>query len=101
MNKDLHIPTASKRSIKGHSKKKLDSYYIIRFNQEEKLDAKMLNYLFMRLDNEQIPYDKRFFAIDLRSDESKRKLLALKQNQFQRIKGALSPNQIKFYSNRR
>ena len=68
-----------------------------KYNAEEKLDPKMLNYLFKRLDEEKIFYDKRFFAISLQSEANKAKLLKLNSEQYARIKSALSLSQRKFY----
>lgn len=83
--------------IKDKSKKELDIYCINKYNLEEKLDPKMLNYLFLRLDEEDIFYDKRFFSVSLKSEENKSKLLSLQRNQFDRIKKALNLSQRKFY----
>lgn len=89
--------TKPKGEIKGHRKIELDNYCINKFNLEERLDPKMLNYLFMRLDEEDIKHEKRFFAISLRSQDNKDKLLVLRIEQFERIKKALTSQQRKFY----
>ena len=89
--------TNGKGKTNGRCNKELDIYCIDRYNLEGKLDPKMLNYLFKRLDEEEIFYDKRFFVISLKSDENKIKLLELNNEQFQRIKKALSLSQRKFY----
>ncbi|MBS0424091.1 MAG: hypothetical protein JSR71_06630 [Proteobacteria bacterium] len=83
--------------IKGHSLKELDEYCIRNYNSEGKFDAKMINYLFQRLENEKIRFRANCFKIDLRAEESKRMLLNLKMVQYQRIKGALSASQRKYY----
>jgi hypothetical protein len=87
----------STETIQGISKKKLDEYCISTFEWDEKLDPKMLNYMFLRFDEEKIQYDKRFFAISIRSNDNKAKLLKLDKIQFDRIKGALSISQRNFY----
>lgn len=81
----------------GHSIEKLDNYCIQNFYESGKFDAKMINYLFIRLEEERIRYRANCFKIDLRSDESKRKLLGLKMIQYKRIEGALSISQRKYY----
>lgn len=83
--------------IKGISKRELDHYCVSTFSWDEKLNPKMLNYMFLRFDEEDIRYDKRFFAISIRSNESKIKLLKLERVQFARIKGALSNTQRNYY----
>jgi len=83
--------------IKGISKRELDHYCVSTFSWDEKLDPKMLNYMFLRFDEEDIRYDKRFFAISIRSNESKIKLLKLERVQYARIKGALSTAQRNYY----
>lgn len=85
--------------ILGKTKKELDHYCVTTFDWEEKLDPKMLNYMFLRFDEEEIRYDKRFYAINIRSNENKAKLLKLNKMQFERIKGALSIAQRNFYEN--
>lgn len=84
-------------SIQGHSFKELDNYCIDRHSFEEKFDAKMINYLFQRFENEKIRFRANCFKIDLRADESKKLLLNLKMIQYNRIKGALSLSQRKYY----
>lgn len=84
--------------LQGFNKIELDKYCIDKYFLEDKLDPKMLNYLFIRLDEESISYDKKFFSISLRSDENKEKLLALIPTQFERIKKALTVQQRKFYT---
>lgn len=89
--------TDGKGKTNGRNNKELDIYCIDRYNAEGRLDPKMLNYLFKRLDEEGIFYDMRFFAISLRSGESKTKLLSLNKEQFERIMKALSLTQRKYY----
>lgn len=48
--------------IKELSKKNLDQYCISTFNSNEKFVPKILNYLFLRFEEESIKYDKRFFC---------------------------------------
>jgi hypothetical protein len=84
-------------NIQGHSFKELDSYCINNYNIEGKFDAKMVNYLFQRFENEKIRFRSNCFKIDLRADESKKLLLNLKIVQYKRIKGALSVSQRKYY----
>jgi hypothetical protein len=83
-------------SIKQFKKSYLDQYC---FAQLQKLNvhARILNYLFLRLDEEGIYYNKRFFSIDIRSKVNKEKLQSLNKIQFERLKGALSRSQITFY----
>lgn len=83
--------------IKGRSKKELDYYCVSTFDWNAKLDPKMLNYMFLRFDEEGIRYDKRFFAISIKSNDDKAKLLKLNEIQFERIKGALSVLQRNHY----
>jgi hypothetical protein len=83
--------------IQGHSFKELDSYCITNYNVEGKFNAKMINYLFQRFENEKIRFRCNCFKIDLRADESKKLLLNLKMVQYNRIKGALSVSQRKYY----
>ncbi|MBL0145398.1 MAG: hypothetical protein IPP48_06215 [Chitinophagaceae bacterium] len=91
--------TDGKGKTNDRNNKELDIYCIDRYNLEGKLDPKMLNYLFKRLDDENIFYDKRFFAISLKKEENKVKLLNLNGEQFERIKKALSLTQRKYYEN--
>jgi len=83
--------------MKGHHLKELDNYCIEGYSIEGKFDAKMINYLFMRLGAERIRFRANCFKINLRSDESKRKLLSLKMVQYERIQGALSTSHRKYY----
>lgn len=67
------------------------------FVKDGKVNARILNYLFMRCDEENIFYEKRFFSLSLHSQENKDKLISLNLVQFERIKAALSTSQMKFY----
>lgn len=91
------LKTGSKGQTSGKPNKELDNHCVNKFNLEGKLDARMLNYLFKRFDEEGIFYEKRFFKISLKSEESKEKLLKLSLEQFDRIKKALTIPQRKFY----
>ena len=84
-------------AILGHSIRKLDEYCIRNYELDGKFDAKMLNYLFQRLEYEKIRFRANCFKIDLRSDESKQMLLNLKMVRYNRIKGSLSASQRKYY----
>jgi len=86
----------SRDRLQEHIKKDLDNYSISKFTKG-KIDARVLNYLFMRFEEEKIRYNKRFFSIDIRSKLNKDKLLSLTENQFNRIKASLSRGQINFY----
>ena len=63
------------------------------------MDARMLNYLFIRFEEESIAFDARSFSIDIRSGEGKNKLLRLDKDQYERVKKALSVSQRTFYMN--
>ena len=91
--------TEPKSKTNNRNNKELDIYCITNFNLNNKLDPKMLNYLFKRLDEEKIFYEKKFFAISLKNKENKSKLLKLSKTQFERIKIALSFAQRKYYEN--
>lgn len=90
----------SEQSIRQYKKSYLDQYCFAQIHKGN-LHARILNYLFMRFDEENIYFNKRFFNIDIRSTANKEKLLSLNEIQFERIKGALSPNQIAFFSRNR
>ena len=62
-----------------------------------KMDARMLNYLFLRFEQEGVFCEKRFFKIKLNSQEAKDKLLSLDRKQYDRTKVALSVSQRKYY----
>lgn len=117
-NKEAYlIKQARKKHIKGVFEKLLlikpigkmkgkngEEFYKIKLDEwckEQYLsgrqNARILNYLFVRFDEEGIFYEKSFFSIDLRSQENKDKLLKLSQTQFERIKPALSSSQRKYY----
>ena len=83
--------------IGEHYKTNLDKYCIDTFNKYEHLNPKMLNYLFMRFEEENIKYNREYFGIDIRSKENKNMLIGLGLTQYNRIKKALSINQRKFY----
>jgi len=84
---------------KGESfpKVQLDEFCRNRYSLDNAFDARMLNYLFMRFDEEGLFYEKRFFTISLKSKVGKDKLLLLTNQQFERIKDALSTTQQNFY----
>lgn len=82
--------------IKGHLKSDLDKWSISQMHKPS-ISAKLLNYIFMRLDEEKIYHNKRFFTISIRSDANKEAFLKLNETQFNRIKMALSGSQIKYY----
>jgi hypothetical protein len=63
----------------------------------EKLDARILNYLFMRFEEEGISYEKGSFEISLKGNDAKNKLLSLRDYQYERIKGSLTTQQRKYY----
>jgi len=83
-------------SIKTYQKSYLDSYCINQFYKSN-IHARILNYLFVRFEEEGIYFNKRFFSIDIKSKFNKGKLLSLNKIQYERIKGALNNNQIAFY----
>lgn len=83
--------------FQGHSIRSLDDYCIRKNELDERFDAKVINYLFQRLEYEKIRFRANCFKIDLRSDESKKMLLNLKMVQYNRIRGALSSSQRKYY----
>ena len=83
-------------TIRLFKKNYLDQYCFSQINKGN-AHARIINYLFMRLDEERLYYNKRFFKISIRSDVNKEKLLSLNELQFERVKGALSKNQIKYY----
>lgn len=89
--------TNSLAKVKGHTKISLDKYCYSKYQNEKKLTPKILNYLFQRLDEEGIKYEKRHFTISLKSYEVKDQLIALLPNQYERIKSSLSAQQRKFY----
>ncbi len=105
--KKRHIDSALEKLRSTGLKKKfmdynvidLDDYCHASYQSEGKLDPKMLNWLFKRLDEENISYDKKAFAItiSLKSYDSKDKLRKLKTVQYERIKKSLSLQQRKFY----
>lgn len=89
--------TKPKDKLQDWNKRELDVWCINQYNEKGKLNPKIINYLFLRLDEEGIFYDKRFFAVNLNSHENKRLLANLETHQFERIKKALSPSQQKYY----
>ncbi|MCC8410485.1 hypothetical protein LJ707_16200 [Mucilaginibacter sp. UR6-1] len=86
----------SDEKIGNHRKLDLDKYCLTQF-QKYKVNARVLNYFFMRLEEESIHVNKRFFSFQIRSDINKKHLLSLNLTQFKRIKGALNKRQIEFY----
>ena len=102
--RDKHIyEVISKLSLKPsdgylgqYSKQYLDQHIINQFNKHT-VDARILNYLFLRLEEESIYYNKKFFEISIKSNYHKARLLSLKRSQFERIKGALTSNQVIYY----
>lgn len=83
---------------KGKRRYELDNYCAKRV-ANGMMDARMLNYLFIRFEEESIAFDARSFSIDIRSGEGKNKLLRLDKDQYERVKKALSVSQRTFYMN--
>lgn len=94
----LLIKTKPSGKIGDYHKIELDEYCKCQCLVNDTSNARVLNYVFLRLDEENIFYEKRFFSIKIRSAEDKLKLLSLNEVQFERIKPALSSAQIKYYS---
>lgn len=80
-----------------YSKLELDEFCNSEYLINERPNARILNYLFIRFEQEGIFYEKRLFSIKIRSEYDKEKLLSLKQEQFERIKPALKSTQVKYY----
>jgi hypothetical protein len=86
----------SEQTINRFKKSYLDQYCFAQFNKS-KIHARVLSYLFMRFEEENIYFNKHFFQIDIRSKINKEKFLSLDKKQFDRIKGALTKSQVAFY----
>ncbi|RYE24768.1 MAG: hypothetical protein EOP51_06295 [Sphingobacteriales bacterium] len=89
--------TTPKGSIRGHSKMSLDKYCYDMSVYKEIMNARMVNYIFMRCIEENINFDAKSFSINIRANDDKDQLLSLSDFQFERIKPALSTAQINFY----
>lgn len=83
--------------IKNYPKSYLDKFCIRHYDTHKEFNPKILNYLFLRLDEEGIFYNKKAFKIKIKSNDSKNKLLKLSELQFDRIKKALTTNQCRYY----
>jgi hypothetical protein len=85
--------------IKGFTKKELDDYCLMIFERNNKFYPKMLNYVFLRFNEENIIFDESMFKISMRTKEYRKEFLSLSEVQFERIKGALTINQREYYIN--
>lgn len=94
------LSTRSTKDMHGYSRKELDEdCYVSLIIEGIKPDAKMVNYLFLRFEEEKIPFEPKDFSVSSKTYEDKTKLLALKPHQFKRIIPALSKKQIQYYQN--
>lgn len=82
------LDTEPQGSIKEFSKKSLDATVARAYLIGQKLDPKQVNYLFFRLEEEGILFDKKHFTV-ADTDDNIQKLLKLERSQFERIKPSL------------
>lgn len=94
---DKLLDTQPTGDIKGHSKISLDQTVARAYVDRQKLDPKQINYLFMRLEEEGIPFEKKHFTIT-DTNENAEKLLTLDRTQFNRIKSILPKALIDYFN---
>lgn len=83
--------------IQEYYKIKLDEFCLIEYNKNNKLTARIVNYLFKRFEEENLIYKPKNFKININSKKNKLNFLSLSNVQFNRIKNVLSKTQIKYY----
>lgn len=101
INDIFYLLEASKTTEKlwDIPKKNLDKYCIDYFNKNKTFNAKIINYLFLRFEEEKIQFNPKLFKINIRSFDNLEIFLKLNTTRFERIKNCLEKNQIEIYLN--
>jgi len=90
------VDNGSSGEIRDYTFRELDEHVLGEYNKYKSFRPKELNYLFKRLDSNEIQYTPSFFKVDL-AQAYFHELIQLSDNQFNRIKGALTPTQLRKY----